>query len=77
MGMASLTKDQQQVTGEFKTLKNIFERLKGSTLPSNVEMKELSMGMSADYPLAVEQGSTLIRVGSAIFGHRDYQNPIT
>jgi len=77
MGMASLTDNHDQIQSEFKKLKGIFDHLKGSTLPPNVEMKELSMGMSADYPLAVAQGSTLVRVGTAIFGHRNYQNQQT
>jgi uncharacterized pyridoxal phosphate-containing UPF0001 family protein len=51
-------------------LKSLFEKLKSSALPDNIEMNELSMGMSGDYKIAIEEGSTLIRVGSAIFGER-------
>lgn len=68
MGMASNTSDQGQVRREFETLKALSDRLKAQD-PS---MDVLSMGMSGDYPLAVACGSTLVRVGSSIFGHRDY-----
>lgn len=72
MGMATFTHDHDQVRQEFKQLKALFEKLKHSTLPPNVTMQELSMGMSGDYTLAVEEGSTLIRIGTAIFGERNY-----
>ena len=65
MGMATFTDDTQQITQEFKSLKTVFERVK------NEHISTLSMGMSGDYQLAIEQGSTMIRVGSAIFGHRN------
>ncbi|MFT4902584.1 MAG: pyridoxal phosphate enzyme (YggS family) [Thalassomonas sp.] len=65
MGMATFTDDIEQVTQEFKRLKALFERVK------NEQITTLSMGMSGDYQLAIEQGSTMIRVGSAIFGHRN------
>jgi len=70
MGMATFTDDKNQVRKEFKGLKTFFEKLKSSNLPSNVLMKELSMGMSGDYQIALEEGSTMVRVGSAIFGER-------
>jgi pyridoxal phosphate enzyme (YggS family) len=70
MGMATFTDDKNQVRKEFKGLKSFFEKLKSSNLPSNVLMKELSMGMSGDYQIALEEGSTMVRVGSAIFGER-------
>jgi len=70
MGMATLTDDNEQIRKEFKGLKGLFEKIKSTALPGNVEMKELSMGMSSDYNIAVEEGSTMIRVGSAIFGER-------
>lgn len=73
MGMATLSDDKQQISREFHRLKIFFEKLKDQELPSNVQMKELSMGMSSDYKEAIEQGSTLIRVGTAIFGNRDYK----
>lgn len=70
MGMATFTSDTEQVRKEFKRLKSFFEQLKSMALPPNVMMKELSMGMSGDYKIALEEGSTMIRVGSAIFGER-------
>ncbi len=70
MGMATFTHDHDQVRSEFKSLRKLFDTLKSWSLPVNTIMKELSMGMSGDYNIAVEEGSTLIRVGSAIFGSR-------
>lgn len=72
MGMASFTENIDQVRAEFKTLKKLFEEIKSMPLPENVVMKELSMGMSGDYKVAMEEGSTMVRVGSAIFGQRNY-----
>jgi hypothetical protein len=72
MGMASFTENKDQVRQEFKSLKNIFDLLKKSKLPENVILSELSMGMSGDYRIAIEEGSTMVRVGSAIFGERNY-----
>ena len=69
MGMASFTDDKNQLTEEFTALKNFFDALKSKH--SNLEI--LSMGMSGDYELAIENGSTMIRVGSAIFGNRNYK----
>ncbi|WP_041342012.1 YggS family pyridoxal phosphate-dependent enzyme [Runella slithyformis] len=66
MGMASNTEDEDQVRREFKGLKQLFDSLR-ALYPS---MTELSMGMSGDYRMAVKEGSTLVRVGSAIFGSR-------
>jgi len=70
MGMASLSSDSQQVRSEFRALKKLFDELKNSSLPPNVQMKELSMGMSSDFEIALEEGSTLVRIGTAIFGER-------
>ncbi|UBM57929.1 YggS family pyridoxal phosphate-dependent enzyme [Marinilongibacter aquaticus] len=67
MGMSSLTDDTRQVAEEFKSLKAKFDQINNS---KNYHLTELSMGMSGDWPLAIEMGSTLIRVGSAIFGTR-------
>lgn len=69
MGMASNTEDQAIVRAEFRGLKNTFDSFK-SYENQQVVMKELSMGMSGDYLIAQEEGSTLVRVGSAIFGSR-------
>lgn len=68
MGMASLTDNQRQVGREFEGLHDVFLTLKGKYLP---EMDVLSMGMSGDYPLAIEHGATMVRVGSSIFGTRE------
>ena len=70
MGMATFTSDKDRVRKEFRRLRDIFDRLKVSVLPDNVSMKELSMGMSGDYQIAIEEGSTMVRIGSAIFGER-------
>lgn len=72
MGMASLTENKEQIRKEFKVLKNLFETIKQKNADPRIEMKELSMGMSADYTIAVEEGSTLVRIGTAIFGERNY-----
>lgn len=70
MGMATLTENLQQVRNEFRGLKTLFEKLRSQKLPAAVSMGELSMGMSNDYTIAIEEGSTMVRVGTAIFGHR-------
>jgi pyridoxal phosphate enzyme (YggS family) len=73
MGMATFTENHQQVRKEFKVLKNLFEKVKADdSLPENVQMQELSMGMSGDYEIALEEGSTMIRIGTTIFGSRNY-----
>ncbi|WP_028666482.1 YggS family pyridoxal phosphate-dependent enzyme [Runella zeae] len=68
MGMASNTDNLAQIRQEFRGLKQFFDEL-NATICAN-SLSELSMGMSSDYPIAVEEGSTLVRVGSAIFGSR-------
>lgn len=70
MGMATNTTNKEQIKAEFKGLKSLFEEVKISVLPDNIEMKELSMGMSGDYKLAINEGSTMVRIGSSIFGLR-------
>jgi pyridoxal phosphate enzyme (YggS family) len=72
MGMASFTEDKEQIRAEFKRLNNFFEHLSKEINLSNFKAKTLSMGMSSDYQIAIEEGSTMIRVGSAIFGLRNY-----
>jgi PLP dependent protein len=72
MGMATFTEDAEQVRLEFRGLKNFFEKLRSEELPAQFQMKELSMGMSGDYKIAIEEGSTMVRVGSAIFGERSH-----
>lgn len=73
MGMASFTSDQSVIRQEFKQLKQLFDESKQYYQGANTEWKELCMGMSADYKIALDEGSTMIRVGSAIFGNRTYQ----
>jgi pyridoxal phosphate enzyme (YggS family) len=70
MGMASNTADQKQVATEFRTLKQIFEALNNKYFAEQPCFKEISMGMSGDYQLAIQNGSTMVRVGSKIFGGR-------
>lgn len=70
MGMATFTNDTTQVRNEFKTLKSIFQQLKNTIFVQQPDFKEISMGMSGDYAIAIEEGSTMIRVGSNIFGSR-------
>ncbi len=67
MGMATFTDDEQQLEEEFSSLKNLFDKLK----TQNSSLRTLSMGMSGDYLLAISNGSTMIRVGSSIFGSRN------
>jgi PLP dependent protein len=69
MGMATFTDDSAQIRAEFAGLKSFFNQVK-SRYPQWEEFNELSMGMSGDYAIAIEEGSTMIRVGSAIFGSR-------
>ena len=72
MGMATFTEDMDEVRKEFKHLKEIFGTLKNEYFANQSQFKEISMGMSDDYPIAVEEGATLVRVGSKIFGARNY-----
>jgi pyridoxal phosphate enzyme (YggS family) len=71
MGMATFTDNQEQLSEEFSALKNFFETQKAKTETENCALEVLSMGMSGDYQLAIKNGSTMIRVGSSIFGHRN------
>lgn len=72
MGMASNTDNMQQVRKEFRMLHSYFEEVKNSFFTNETTFKELSMGMSHDYSIAVEEGATLVRIGSRIFGERVY-----
>ncbi len=73
MGMASFTSDKSQVAKEFQSLHGFLNRLKSKDFTANnIALETLSMGMSGDYELAIANGSTMIRVGSAIFGARNY-----
>lgn len=71
MGMASFVSNEDEIRAEFKTLKDLFERYKENA-KGNFQPEIISMGMSGDYPTAIEEGSTMIRVGSSIFGERNY-----
>jgi PLP dependent protein len=70
MGMASFVDDQEQIRSEFQDLRNTFYVLKSHFFKFNDDFNEISMGMSGDYLIAIEEGSTIIRVGSSIFGER-------
>ena len=72
MGMASNTDNMVQVRQEFATLGKFFSQVREKYFSDRPEFRELSMGMSDDYPIAIEEGSTLVRVGSRIFGQRVY-----
>lgn len=70
MGMATFTDDTEQIREEFRTLENYFQVIKSHYFKFNDGFQHISMGMSGDYPIAIEEGSTMVRVGSAIFGKR-------
>ncbi len=70
MGMATYTQDKNQIRAEFNELAEIFNSIKTNFFLDNPDFKELSIGMSGDYKIAVECGSTMVRVGSKIFGAR-------
>ena len=72
MVMATNTEDSDEIRKEFKQLHDFFTELKQTYFPNEAQFCEISMGMSHDYPLAIEAGSTLVRVGSKIFGDRIY-----
>jgi pyridoxal phosphate enzyme (YggS family) len=70
MGMATFTNNTHQIRSEFKTLKNLFEKIKSTSMHDFDSFNQLSMGMSGDFQIGIEEGSTQVRVGSAIFGDR-------
>ncbi|MEL4308270.1 YggS family pyridoxal phosphate-dependent enzyme [Joostella sp. CR20] len=73
MGMATFTEDKNQIEEEFKSLAILFDNLKNEfTATQNLDLKTLSMGMSGDYQIAMKAGSTMVRIGSSIFGARNY-----
>lgn len=76
MGMATNTDDQALIRREFHTLKTYRDELAAQYFAGHDEFREISMGMSGDYLIAMEEGSTLVRVGSAIFGARNYNIPV-
>lgn len=71
MGMASFTDDKRKVEGEFEFIKRLFDVIKEKYFKENEAFKELSIGMSGDYKIAVEHGATMVRIGSMIFGARE------
>lgn len=71
MGMGTFTNNADQIRKEFRNLKSIFELLKNKFFANQAEFSEISMGMSDDYIIAINEGSTIIRIGSAIFGLRN------
>jgi PLP dependent protein len=70
MGMATFCEDEEIIRTEFRKLKQIFTFLKQEYFTNSTEFREISMGMSGDYPIAIEEGSTMVRIGSAVFGER-------
>ncbi|MFN5911956.1 MAG: YggS family pyridoxal phosphate-dependent enzyme [Bacteroidota bacterium] len=70
MGMSTLTDDSEMIHSEFRTLRKIFDRIKAEPFKEHDEFNILSMGMSGDFRIAIMEGSTMVRVGSAIFGDR-------
>lgn len=73
MGMATFTEDTGQIREEFRSLSSLFRELKDISYTDNLEMKHLSMGMSGDYLIAIKEGSNMVRIGSLIFGDRNYK----
>lgn len=72
MGMASFVEDEEQIRGEFAALKQTFDQIREKYISTHPNFNELSMGMSGDYRIAVEMGSTMVRIGTTIFGARNY-----
>lgn len=74
MGIATYTEDEEVIRQEFRRLKEIFDVLKKQYFQGKKEFSQISMGMSGDYRIAIEEGSTMVRIGSALFGARSYQS---
>ena len=75
MGIATFTENRDQIRNEFRSLKKVFEDLKLLSLPDNIRMNLLSMGMSSDFEIGLEEGSTMVRIGTSIFGARPQTPP--
>ena len=71
MTIAPPVEEPEEARGYFKEMRTLFEAVKAEQIPG-VEMKELSMGMTGDFEVAIEEGATMVRVGTAIFGERQY-----
>ena len=76
MGMATYTDDENQIRKEFASLRKRFEKIKSDFFTDNPNFREISMGMSGDYLIAISEGSTLVRIGSTIFGERNYNTKL-
>ncbi len=74
MGMATFTEEEAQVLSEFKRLKEIFDIIQNKYFLGEITFKEISMGMSDDYQIAIQEGSTMVRIGTLLFGARNYTN---
>jgi pyridoxal phosphate enzyme (YggS family) len=72
MGMATYTDDENQIRKEFASLAKVYDELKEGVMSNTITFTEISMGMSGDFMLAIKEGSTMVRVGSSIFGARNY-----
>ena len=72
MGMASFTDDREKIRQEFRSLKGSFQHLKKTHFPADENFSAISMGMSHDWEIALEEGATIVRIGTAIFGERTY-----
>ena len=70
MGMASFTENMEQVRQEFQLLKQLFDEIRSSYFNQDESFRELSMGMTGDYQIALQEGSTMVRIGTALFGSR-------
>lgn len=75
MGIGSITEDINQTRKEFRELKQMFNTLKAKYFSNEDYFKQISMGMTGDYKVAIEEGATIVRIGSKIFGQRDYSKP--
>ena len=72
MGMASNVDDEERIRADFREIRRVFDRLKSTVFASSPRFDTVSMGMSHDWPVAVQEGSTMVRVGTSIFGEREY-----
>lgn len=72
MGMATNTRNDVEVREEFQKIKACFDHLKSTNFQNHPDFKEISMGMSHDYQIAIQEGATLVRIGTSIFGQREY-----
>ena len=76
MGLATQTEDRKVIRDEFKSLRKLFQQVKNNYFSNDENFKELSIGMSGDYQMAIEEGSTMVRLGTLIFGERFVPPPL-